>query len=127
MDSATFEDWFLNHLIPVLKKKNGRKVVIGDNLASHINKRVLNECEKHNISFIYLPPNGTHILQPLDVAYFRPLKCKWRQVLLQWNSQLGRKLSTPPKVQFPRLLKTALDSLTETKANLIAGFRKTGI
>ncbi|CAK1594188.1 unnamed protein product [Parnassius mnemosyne] len=128
MDSATFEDWFLNHLMPVLKKKNGRKVVIGDNLASHINKTVLNECEKHNVSFICLPPNATHILQPLDVAYFRPLKCKWRQVLLQWkNSQLGRKLSTTPKDQFPRLLKTALDSLTETKANLIAGFRKTGI
>lgn len=128
MDSATFEDWFLNHLMPVLKKKTGRKVVIGDNLASHINKTVLKECEKHNVSFICLPPNATHILQPLDVAYFRPLKCKWRQVMLQWkNSQLGRKLSTTPKDQFPRLLKTALDFLTETKANLVAGFRKTGI
>ena len=128
MDSATFEDWFLNHLMPVLKKKNGKKVVIGDNLASHINKTVLMECEKQNVSFICLPPNATHILQPLDVAYFRPLKCKWRQVLLQWkNSQLGRKLPTTPKDQFPGLLKTALDSLTETKANMIAGFRKTGI
>lgn len=103
-------------------------MVIGDNLSSHINQRVLLECEKHNIGFICLPPNATHILQPLDVAYFRPLKCKWRQVLLDWkNSQSGRALPTTPKDQFPCLLKKALESLTETKGNLIAGFRKSGI
>lgn len=128
IDAPTFEDWFINHLTPILKKKEGRKVVMGDNLSSHINPRVLSECEKHNISFICLPPNATHILQPLDVAYFRPLKCKWRQVLLSWkNSQSGRTLPTTPKDQFPILLKQALESLTETKGNLISGFRKTGI
>lgn len=36
-------------------------------------------------------------------------------------------MRTGSKDQFPQLLKTALDSLTETKANLIAGFRETGI
>lgn len=128
IDAATFEDWFLSHLLPILRKKNGRKVVIGDNLSSHINERVLLECEKHNISFICLPPNATHILQPLDVAYFRPLKCKWRQILLDWkSSQTGRKLPTTPKEQFPCLLKKALNALTESKENLIAGFKKTGI
>lgn len=128
IDAATFEDWFVNHLIPTLKKQTGKKVVIGDNLSSHISPKVLLECEKHNISFICLPPNATHILQPLDVAYFRPLKCKWRQVLLDWkNSQSGRTLPTTPKEQFPRLLKKALDSMTDTKENLISGFKKTGI
>lgn len=128
IDAVTFEDWFLCHLLPILKRKNGRKVVIGDNLSSHINERVLSECGKHNISFICLPPNATHILQPLDVAYFRPLKCKWRQILLDWkSSQTGRKLPTTPKEQFPFLLKKALNALTETKENLIAGFKKTGI
>lgn len=128
MDSATFEDWFLNHLLPKLKKKEGRKVIIGDNLASHINKKVLSECEKYDIAFVCLPPHATHILQPLDVAYFRPLKCKWRQILLNWkNSQMGRKLQTTPKDQFPRLLKEVLDSLTSTKEDLISGFRKSGI
>lgn len=59
---------------------------------------------------------------------FRPLKCKWRQVLLNWkNSQSGRMLPATPKDQFPSQLKHALDSLTDTKENLIAGFRKTGI
>lgn len=74
MDSVTFEDWFIRHLLPILKRQEGRKLVIGDNLSSHINKNVLSECEKHNISFICLLPNATHILQPLDVAYFRLFK-----------------------------------------------------
>lgn len=125
MDSVTFEDWFIRHLLPILKKKAGKKVVLGDNLASHINQKVLEKCHEHNISFICLPANSTHILQPLDVAYFRPLKLKWRQ---DWKqSQIGRRLPTTPKDQFPSLLKNALNSLTGASENIIAGFRKTGI
>lgn len=128
MDSITFEDWFMSHLLPILKKKEGRKVVIGDNLSSHINKNVLEACQTNNISFICLPANATHILQPLDVAYFRPLKVKWRQALLQWkNSQQGRRLPTLPKDQFPTILKTALDNMKDSQFNLLNGFRKTGI
>ncbi|CAH1980311.1 unnamed protein product [Acanthoscelides obtectus] len=115
-------------IVNATKKKDGRKVIIGDNLSSHINKNVLAACEASNISFICLPANATHILQPLDVAYFRPLKIKWRQVLLDWkNTPEGRRLPTVPKDQFPRLLKTALDSMKETQSYLVNGFRKTGI
>ncbi|KAJ2945182.1 hypothetical protein O0L34_g9252 [Tuta absoluta] len=129
IDTATFEDWFLTHLMPILKKKEGKKVVIGDNLSSHISIKVLEECKKENICFVCLPSNSTHILQPLDVAYFRPLKNKWRQVLLDWkSSQSGRNLPTLPKDEFPSLLKKALDVLlSQTKDNMAAGFRKTGI
>jgi hypothetical protein len=128
MDSVTFEDWFIRHLLPILKRQEGRKVVIGDNLSSHISKNVLLECEKHNISFICLLPNATHILQPLDVAYFRPLKIKWREELMAWKeSQQGRKLPSTPKELFPSLLKKALNKLTDTPTNLISGFRRSGI
>lgn len=64
----------------------------------------------------------------LDVAYFCPLKIKWRQVLMQWkDSQQGRKFPTTPKEVFPNLLNKALDGITESKSDLIAGFRRTGI
>ncbi|CAH2012939.1 unnamed protein product [Acanthoscelides obtectus] len=52
----------------------------------------------------------------------------WHQVLLDWkNTPEGRRLPTVPKDQFPRLLKTALDSMKETQSYLVNGFRKTGI
>ena len=48
-DSLCFEDWFMSTLLPRLKKADGKKVVIGDNLSSHINVTVLEACRKFNI------------------------------------------------------------------------------
>lgn len=48
--------------------------------------------------------------------------------MLNWKqSQEGRKLPTLPKDKFPGILKQALDSMTATKENIIAGFEKAGI
>lgn len=64
-------------MLPILRRQEGTKVLIGDNLSSHISLDVLRACEENSIKFIALPPNATHLLQPLDVAYFRPMKVKW--------------------------------------------------
>jgi hypothetical protein len=46
-----------------------------------LSPEVIKLSEKYNIDFIFLPPNSTHITQPLDVAFFRPLKGSWRALL----------------------------------------------
>lgn len=86
-DSFIFEDWFVNTALPVLKRRNGKKVVIGDNLNSHMSINIIRLCEEHNISFLFLPTNGTHICQSLDVAVFAPLKKAWRKVLTTWKTK----------------------------------------
>lgn len=74
-----------------------------------------------------LPPNSTHLLQPLDVSFFAPMKRKWRAVLDNWRKESRRK-GTIPKEQFPVLLNKLWGSVSTTaKANLISGFRTTGI
>ena len=55
-------------VVPWARKKEGKKVVIGDNLFSHFSTDVLMLCKDHNISFVSLVANSTHISQPLDVA-----------------------------------------------------------
>lgn len=45
--TRAFENWFINHLIPITKKKDEQQVVIDNNLSLHINPRVLTESEKH--------------------------------------------------------------------------------
>ena len=129
IDLAIFEEWFISHLLPVLKRQEGKKVIIGDNLTSHISVNVVKLCEENTISFICLPPNSTHLTQPLDIAYFRPLKMKWRDVLNRWKqSDAGKRLGVLPKDQFPMLLRTVLDELQPNMAsNLKAGFKKAGI
>lgn len=79
-DHQVFEDWFVSLMLPLLKKQQGTKVVIGDNLSSHISLEVLRICELNDIKFIALPSNATHLLQPLDVVFFRPLKVNWRKI-----------------------------------------------
>lgn len=128
-DSLTFEDWFEYLMLPLLKKQNGTKVLIGDNLSSHLSYRVLSLCHENDIKFICLPPHATHLLQPLDVSFFRPMKRAWRIVLDKWKeTPEGRKMSTVPKTIFPRLLSQLMDKLEDKKkANLEAGFRSCGI
>jgi hypothetical protein len=37
--------------------------------------------------FCFLPENSTHLLQPLDVSVFGPLKRRWREVLEAWKDE----------------------------------------
>lgn len=130
LDAQTFEDWFKLTFVPHAKRLEGQKIIIGDNLAAHINIAVLKLCEENQISFICLPANATHICQPLDVAFFRPLKQAWRKKLLEWKQSHPR--SGPlPKESFPRLLNDTLLKMDGTEGrieiNLKSGFESTGI
>lgn len=127
-DGRIFEDWFLFTVLPYFKKQGPKpKALIGDNLASHLSLHVISECEKNNIKFILLPPNSTHLCQPLDVAFFRPLKRGWRESLTNWKA---KNRGCIPKTEFPRILKKTLDKLGENNTssqNLISGFKASGI
>lgn len=99
--------------------------MIGDNLVSHISEAVIKSCTENNIQFVLLPLNVTHLTQPLDVAFFRPLKRKWREVLLLWKSKNKGVL---PKMHFPGMLKRLLKELDfKISDNLIFGFKACGI
>jgi hypothetical protein len=70
--------------------KEDIKVLIGDNLAAHLSPYVTDLCAIHNIRFVFLPENSTHLLQPLDVAVFAPMKRRWREVLTAWKEECMR-------------------------------------
>ena len=129
-DANTFADWFEFTFIPHCRTLDGRKVILGDNLSSHFSKRVLELSEQNNLTFICLPPNSTHLLQPLDVAFFAPLKRKWRKILDAWKSSQRKQSQLLSKDAFPRLLKQLCDEVCpfhETNDNLKSGFKKCGI
>ncbi len=71
-----------------------------------------------------LPPNTTHLTQPLDNGFFGPFKQHWKRVCHDF------KTTHPGKVicdyNFVRLFSKAwLESMTTS--NIVAGFRTTGI
>jgi hypothetical protein len=76
------------------------KVLLGDNLAAHLSPDVLKLCQQHNIRFCFLPENSTHLMQPLDVGVFGPMKRYWREILRDWKEECDRKdihFATLPK------------------------------
>lgn len=123
-----FEDWFKVIVLPYFRQfdNDQPKVMIGDNLASHVSPTVIEKCQEYNIRFVLLPSNSTGICQPLDVAYFKPLKSKWSKVLADWKT---KNRGTLPKDVFPRLLNKCLTEMGDdnTKKNVLAGFRASGI
>ena len=86
-DMSTFKQWFMKCLLPYVAKLSGKKILIGDNLGCHFNVEVIRACVANDIAFVPLLPNCTHLMQPLDVAVFRPLKLIWTKVLLQWRRE----------------------------------------
>ncbi|KAI8432605.1 hypothetical protein MSG28_013591, partial [Choristoneura fumiferana] len=131
------KDWFTTSFLPHAKRLPGRKVLIGDNLSSHLDEEVLRQCSENEIDFVCLVPNSTHLTQPLDVAFFRPMKTAWRQILTNWKIQ-NPWLSTVPKDTFLYLLTKALKRMDEAKPkpnsitsgikrNMMSAFYATGI
>lgn len=103
-------------------------MIIGDNLSSHLTISVALMCEEHDIQFCFLPSNSSHMTQPLDVAFFRPMKIAWRKIIQNWKKGPGRKKATIPKEEFPWLLKELTNQLDQNRVNnLKAGFKKCGI
>lgn len=68
-ETAIFQDWFKKCFLPHAKNLDGPKILIGDNLSSHFTCEGLQLCDENNIKFVCLPPNTTHLCQPLDVGF----------------------------------------------------------
>lgn len=126
-DMETFTAWFKDVFLENTKHLNGKKVLLGDNLASHFSPEVIRLCQENEIYFTSLVPNATHLLQPLDVAVFKGMKSIWRSVLSKWRVETQRK-GAIPKEYFPQLLNSLWNnsSVSFTK-NLIAGFKACGL
>lgn len=124
-DSFCFADWIETIVLPYFSKKEGKKYLIGDNLSSHLSVDVIRLCKDKDIHFVFLPGNSTHLTQPLDVAFFRPMKMSCRNILEEWKQGPGKGEASVQKDRFPSLLKRLCDTLK--KENVISGFEKCGI
>jgi hypothetical protein len=113
-------------LLQDIRHLDGTKLLIGDNLPSHFSHEVVLEAKRHNIYFTCLPPNSTNLLQPLDVAVFRPMKIQWRIILGNFRAEC-RKPGSIPKEVFPIMLNQLWLKMSQNKSCIKAGFRATGL
>ena len=93
-------------------------------MLTHFDTYILKLCENHEISFVCLVPNTTHISQLLDVAFYGPLMKKWRKILKEWKLKNHTQTALSKGI-FPALLKQHVSVLN--RDNLKSGFRSCGI
>ncbi len=110
-DTFTFTDWFKNVFLPAVRRLEGRKLLLGDNLSSHMSIEVIDLCKEHDIAFVCLPANSTDKTQLLNVGLFVPMNANWRKQLRAYADQDPSSTNLLQKTEFPRMLKELLESL----------------
>lgn len=126
MLSETFFEFVANVFCPWLTANDISRPVIlfVDGHVSHLTLNLSNFCKKNGIVLVALLANSTHILQPLDVSFFHPLKVLWKNAVRNWRMENnGERIK---RENFAPLLLEIYQNETH-KTNLINGFRGCGL
>lgn len=120
-----FFEYFANVFFEWLKNQNPKFpiIIFIDGHTSHLTYHLSLFCSENNIILIALPPNCTHVIQPLDVAVFGAVKKVWAASVHTWRTTNEEKLT---KYNFAILLKQVLDK-TMKPETIINGFRRCGL
>ena len=81
--NATALEWLQKVFIPQTAPEDPleARLLILDGHGSHETTEFMWECYSHNIHLLFLPPHTSHVLQPLDLSIFAPLKRAYRKQL----------------------------------------------
>jgi len=125
MEDYVFEEWLVNGFLPYVDNVPKPVVLIFDGHGSHLTAASATAAREANVQIICLPPHTSGALQPLDVAVFKPMKGKWRDILKNFFRESD--LTTVKKEHFPILLKEVVSYMKQHPGHLSNGFAKSGI
>jgi len=117
-------EW-LKHFITHTEGKvvGARRLLILDGHESHHSLKFQELCKENNIYTLCMPPHSSHLLQPLDVGCFSPLK---RAYSREVKSLIRHNINHVTKLEFLPAFKAAF-SQSFTPANICSAFRGAGL
>lgn len=122
METEVFENYFEKSFLKFIGPERP-VLLIYDGHATHLSIKLIETASESNVAILKLPPHTSHILQPLDLSVFKPLKTSWDQQLVKWQRQhLGKKL---PKREFSKIVGEIWLNLDVQI--IMNGFKKGGI
>lgn len=126
MNAENFYEYITNSFHPWLVSSGIQLPVVLflDGHSSHLTLHLSKFCSENGIIVVSLYPNATHIIQPLDVSVFRPLKLGWQKTVHSWKMQNIHQHLT--KYNFAPLLEQTITNYLSKDA-LINGFRLCGL
>ena len=122
IDMELFSAWFFDHFLKYVPKCRPLLLLL-DGHASHFCPEVIKMAAKEKVIIFALPPNTSHLAQPLDRGCFSPLKTHWKQVVQDFVALNHRAVT---RYDFCSLFSQAWINAMTMK-NVMAGFRVCGV
>jgi hypothetical protein len=107
----------------ISRTKSSHRLLILDGHESHHSTEFELYCKEHKIVTLCMPPHSSHLLQPLDVGCFGPLKKAYGR---QIENLIRAHITHVTKVEFLSALKKAFFA-SMTGDNIRGGFRGSGL
>src|SRR5579862_6314472 len=101
----------------------GWRLLIMDGHESHNSLQFQDFYKDNNIVTICMPSHSSHLLQPLDIGYFKPLKKAYGK---QVEHMIRNSINHITKLEFLSALPAAIE-VTFTLSNIKGGFRGVGL
>ena len=92
IDQDLFDQWF-DHFLCYAPSSRPLLLMM-DGHSSHYCPSVIHRASKNEVILMALPPNTTHLTQPLDKGTYGPLKIEWRKVCHEYVVQNPEKVIT---------------------------------
>ena len=126
MTYVAFYEYFTNVFLTwILDKRITRPVIVFlDGHVSHMSYELSKFCKENEIILCWLPPNATHLMQPLDVAFFAPLKKRWQKHLKTWR--INHNAYELHKMDVPAALSEIIER-EDFKNTIKSGFKCCGL
>ena len=125
ISSESFFCWLSNLFYPTIKDSVQFPVVVFmDNHSSHINLATVEFCINHKIILYCFPPHASHVMQPLDICVFGPLKKLWNTALNNFKIKYNQVMN---RTMFFTVFDEAWEACKTNKANIVSGFKKSGL
>ena len=123
MDMELFKIWFRRHFLNYAPAARPLLLLM-DGHSSHYCLDTIKLASAEGVTLFVLPPNTTHLFQPLDKGIFGPLKVRWKEVCHHYMAANPGSVVT--RFDFSQLFGEAwLSSMTIR--NITSAFQTTGV
>ena len=119
----TVDQWFIHQFLYYTPLSRPILLIMDDH-SSHYCPDTIHLAALDQVILFTLPPNTTHLTQPLDKGMFRPLKVSWSKVCHSFLAKHPGRVIT--RYDFSALFSDTWMNAMTVK-NILSGFKVTGI
>ena len=123
MNRELFHSWFQQHILQYAHR-DPPILLLMDGHTSHYDPSTITMAAEEGIILCALPPNTTHLSQPLDRSCFSPLKAAWREARQHFQAINPNRILT--MFDFNKVFSEAWYR-SMSMGNITSGYKVTGL